>query len=187
MEAKRIVEEAVSEVINENVETQEQLGRKLLSIIRQKLTIEDYPDDVVVETMYVTGTLHYPPRVKRKRKYRNDATDCWGFVLRDKDEHEEYDITKTMLKELGVEKISADDPRVKEWVEIAKKRKWKWLDIPEEVQETVIKELEKYLNLDVDDAYGYPRLLAFYVLSVRDDSPDEKWNGLTKRLPGEWG
>jgi len=179
-----VIREAVKKTMEENFETREEAGRRLLQLVRNIVSVEDVPDKVEVVVPHVTATLHYPLRVEIVRRYRNDVTDCWGFSLKGKEER--YSVTKTLLKELGVEKIDADDVRVKEWIETAKKRKWKWLDIPEELQETVIKELEKYLNLDVNDAHGYPRLLAFYVLSIRDDSPDENWNRFVRNLPEEW-
>ena len=168
-------EKKIREIADEVAQLELDSGGKyavaFLDRVREAITKEDYPDEVKRVVSVAGGR----PRLVAFKHLGKEYDDAWG---------RKTNLDSTVV---AIGNIVGMDGRMVIWEfpisdEEAMKRKYRFMAITPEEHDVVVKEIEKYINTDVEDKRDTPYIFSLYPLNMRMDSLSPSWNEVAKEM-----
>jgi hypothetical protein len=179
---EKIINEAVEEVLDENVQCRVELAWEFLKLVKSKVVVEGYPDDVEVIHRLIEANAGAMPKMVVIKKLPSPVQDAFGLYT---------DEDRITVARMGIDGrwYATKDPSInfnteEEAISYFKNQKIKFFLISDEEQEEVIRQLSQYIYIDYADVLG-PRIASLVAMGAKDDSPNPMWNEKVRSLPDE--
>jgi len=179
---EKIINEAVEEVLKENVKSRVELSWALLLKVKEGIKTEAEPDRLEVTHRLIEAIVGATPKIVAVKKLPFPVQDAFGL-------HTDEDRLTVARQGWDGKWYSTKNQSVvfeteEEAISYFKNQKIKFFLISDEEQEEVIRQLSQYIYIDYADVLG-PRIASLVAMGAKDDSPNPMWNEKVRSLPDE--